>query len=364
MSGGLGVSRTVEGSFNPGLMAGQPVSQQLLQTVRVLGEYKGKQALFAGQSPQVLETLRQVAVIQSIESSNRIEGVTAAPDRLKELVAEKTTPRDRSEQEIAGYREVLKTIHQAHEDIPLKTGVVLQLHRDLYQFLPSGMGGRWKASDNSITETDPEGRTRVHFVPVAAHRTPAAMDALHEGFSRLQDAGEVEPLLLIASYVLDFLCIHPFPDGNGRMARLLALLLLYQSGYEVGRYISLEQIIERTKEGYYDALYKSSQGWHEGKHSLVPWWEYFTGVMLLTAYREFEQRVGAIVRRRGAKGDIVRDVIERLPARFQIADVERGCPGVARSTIQRIMVALRDEGHIRCIKPGRDALWEKTPLST
>jgi Fic family protein len=351
---------TLEGSFGQGFIVRQPVSQQLLQTIRLLGEYKGKQALFAGQSPQVLETLRQVAVIQSIESSNRIEGVTAAPDRLKELVAEKTTPRDRSEQEIAGYREVLKTIHHHHEDIPLKTGVVLQLHRDLYHFLPPGLGGRWKASDNAITETDAEGRIRVRFNPVSAHRTPTAVDALHEGFARLRDTGEVEPILLIATYVLDFLCIHPFPDGNGRMARLLALLLLYQFGYEVGRYISLEQIIERTKEGYYDALYKSSQGWHEGQHTLVPWWEYFTGVMLLTAYRDFEQRVGAIVRKRGAKGDIVRDVVERLPSRFQLADVERGCPGVARSTVQRIMGALRDEGRIRCIRPGRDALWEKT----
>lgn len=148
-----------------------------------------------------------------------------------------------------------------------------------------------------------------------------------------------------------------------RMARLLALLLLYQFGYEVGRYISLEQIIERTKEGYYEALYKSSQGWHEGQHTLVPWWEYFTAVMLLTAYRDYEQRVGAIVRKRGAKRDIVKDVIARLPARFQFADVVRGCPGVARGTVQRVMGALREEGRIRCIRPGRDALWEKTPTS-
>jgi Fic family protein len=351
------------GSFGFGFIAAQPISQQQLQIVRLLGEYKGKQALFAGQSPQVLATLRQVAVIQSIESSNRIEGVTADPERLKQLVAEKTTPRDRSEQEIAGYREVLKRIHEQHEAIPLKTGVVLQLHRDLYQFLPPGMGGRWKASDNAITETDAEGRTRVRFRPVPAHQTPAAMEALHEGFASLRDKGEIEPLLLIATYVLDFLCIHPFPDGNGRMARLLALLLLYQFGYEVGRYISLEQIIERTKEGYYDALYKSSQGWHEGQHTLGPWWEYFTAVMLLTAYRDYEQRVGAIVSKRGAKSDIVKDVIARLPARFQFADVVRGCPGVARGTVQRVMGTLRGEGRIRCIRPGRDALWEKTPTS-
>lgn len=349
------------GSFGREFIAGQPISQNLLQTIRLLGEYRGKQALFVGQSPQALETLRQVAVIQSIESSNRIEGVTAAPDRLRELVAEKTTPQDRSEQEIAGYREVLKLIHERHQGIEVKPSVVLQLHRDLYQFLPYGMGGRWKSSDNLITETDAEGRTRERFKPVEAHQTPGAMAALHEGFRRQLDTGAAEPLLLISAYVLDFLCVHPFLDGNGRMARLLALLLLYQAGYEVGRYISLEQIVERTKEGYYEALYKSSQGWHEGRHSLVPWWEYFTGVMLLTAYRDFERRVGAITQVRGAKSDIVRDVILHLPVRFQFADVERACPGVSRPTIQRAMAALREEGAIRCIKPGRDALWEKTP---
>jgi len=347
------------GSFSPEFIASQPVSQRLLQTIRLLGEYKGKQALYAGQSPQVLETLRRAAIVQSIESSNRIEGVTALPERLRELVAEKTTPRNRSEQEIAGYRDVLKTIHGQWADIPATPNVVLQLHRNLYQFEREGFGGRWKSGDNAITETDAEGRTSVRFAPVSAFETPDAMAALHEGFRLLREAGEVEPLLLIPSIVLDFLCVHPFRDGNGRMARLLSLLLLYQTGYEVGRYISLEQIVERTKETYYDALLKSSQGWHDARHSLEPWWEYFLGVMLLTAYRDFEARVGAIDGTRGAKSEVVRDVIARLPVRFRLADVERGCPGVSRPTIRRVMAAMKREGLIRCQTPGRDAAWER-----
>ena len=169
---------------------------------------------------------------------------------------------------------------------------MLQLHRDLFQFAPGG-GGHWKSTDNDIMERRPDGASVVRFEPVPAHLTADAMDRLHTEFSATLDAGTVEPLLLIPAYVLDFLCIHPFADGNGRMARLLSLLLLHQAGYEVGRYISLETAIENTKEGYYDALQASSQNWHEGQHSLIPWWEYFVGVMLVKAYREFENRVGA-----------------------------------------------------------------------
>ena len=185
------------------------------------------------------------------------------------------------------------------------------------------------------------------------------MTQLHERFNALLKADEVEPLLLIPTYVLDFLCIHPFRDGNGRMARLLTLLLLYQAGYEVGRYISLEQIVERTKESYYDTLYQSSVDWHKGQHTLLPWWEYFLGVVL-SAYREFEQRVGLVTVSRGAKREIVFDVVARLPNQFQYGDVERACPGVSRPTINRALAQMRDSGKIRCIKPGRDAIWEKT----
>lgn len=345
-------------SFEPGFIERQPITQGLIRTIRVIGEYKGKQALFDEQAPQVLETLRQVAVVQSTESSNRIEGVIAPPERIQELVARNVRPKNRSEQEIAGYRDVLNTIHANYDGMPFSPGLVLQLHRDLYQFAP-GVGGRWKPVDNEITEALPDGSTIIRFKPVPAHLTADAMERLHERFNALWQTGEVEPLLLIPTYVLDFLCIHPFRDGNGRMARLITLLLLYKAGYNVGRYISLEQIVERTRDSYYETLQQSSQGWHEGQHTLRPWWEYFIGVMLLSAEREFERRVGVVTSSRGAKREMVLEAINHLPTRFQYADVERTCPGVSRPTINRALAEFRDQGKIRCVKPGRDATWEK-----
>lgn len=344
-------------SFEPGFLERQPITQGLLRTVRIIGEYKGKEALFKEQSPQVLDTLRQVAMVRSTESSNRIEGITVPADRLQALVAEKTTPENRSEQEITGYRDVLQTIHAGYPHIPFTPGVVLQFHRDLYQF--TGSGGRWKPADNHIEEVRPDGTRVVRFRPVPAHATPEAMEMLHERFNLAWNAGAVDRLLLIPAYILDFLCIHPFPDGNGRMSRLLTLLLLYQAGYEVGRYVSLEQIVERTKESYYSVLRQSSEGWHDGKHNLLPWWEYLLGI-LVRAYAEFEERVGVMTTGRGAKRDMVFDAVAHLPQRFHYADVERACPGVSRPTINRALAELRREGRIRCTKPGRDALWTKS----
>ncbi|QFS47095.1 Fic family protein [Nostoc sphaeroides] len=345
-------------SFEPGFIERQPITQNLLRTVRLIGEYKGKQELFKEQSPQVLETLRQAAIIQSTESSNRIEGITAPLERIKELVAEKTTPRDRSEQEIAGYRDVLTTIHTSYAHIPFTPGVVLQLHRDLYQFTV-GEGGRWKSVDNEISETYPDGRKVVRFQPVPAYATPDAMQRLHEQFNRLFESEEIEPLLLIPTYILDFLCIHPFSDGNGRMARLLTLLLLYKADYEVGRFISLERIVERTKESYYDTLYQSSQNWHQGQHSLLPWWEYFLGVVVLSAYREFEQRVGLVSSVKGAKTAMVLDAISNIPGDFSIKDLQERCPTVGIDLIRRILRLERTEGRLECLGRGPDARWRK-----
>jgi Fic family protein len=346
-------------SLDSTFLEAQTIPHALLSTIREIGEYKGKQELFKEQAPQVLRTLREAAVIQSTESSNRIEGVIAPHDRIRQLVAGTTTPANRSEQEIAGYRDVLQTIHTRFMHIPLKSGVVLQLHRDLYQHFP-GQGGRWKIAPNEITETRPDGTSFVRFRTVPPYRTAEAMDRLHERFEYLLDEGRIDPLLLIPAYVLDFLCIHPFLDGNGRMSRLLTLLLLYQAGYEVGRYISLELVVEKTRESYYDALYRSSQGWHEGTHSLGPWWEYFLGVMLRASYREFEQRVGVITTSRGAKRLMIVDVVRRLPEEFHFAEVERACPGVSRPTINRALSDLRKAGKLMLAKAGRDATWKKT----
>lgn len=345
-------------SFEPGFLEQQLIAQNLLRTIRVLGEFKGKEEVYKQQSPQVLETLRQAAVIQSAESSNRIEGVTAPHDRIVKLVQKKIEPRDRSEQEIAGYRDVLNIIHANHANMKFSVNLVLQLHRDLLKFTPE-QGGKWKTSQNEIEEVATGGKKVIRFTPVAPHLTEQSMRELHGRFDKLWESHEVEPLLLIPAYVLDFLCIHPFRDGNGRMARLLALLLLYQAGFEVGRFISLEMIVEETKESYYETLHASSQKWHEGKHSLGPWWGYFLGVMLLDSYRQFEKRAGLLTTARGAKTAMVLDAIERLPDGFKLVDLERACPNVTRDMIRVVLNRLKKENSIYCQGYGGAATWRK-----
>jgi Fic family protein len=253
---------------------------------------RGREQAFRSQHPQSLRTLTEIARIQSTEASNAIERITAPPKRIRALVADKTTPENRSEAEIAGYRAVLDTIHSSAEAIPFRPAVVEQLHRDLYQF--TGVpAGRWKSVDNSITEQEPDGTERLRFRTVSAADTPDAMKELHASFLSARDSHQHHPLLLIGAYIFDFLAIHPFRDGNGRMSRLLTLLALYQSDYEVGRFISLERLINESKETYYEALHAAGHGWHEGEHDLGPWLNYFLGIVA-AAYNEFEERVGAI----------------------------------------------------------------------
>lgn len=348
----------MSGSFEQGHLERATVPMATVRSIGLLGEYKGKQQLFEKQSPQVLSALRAVARVQSIESSNRIEGVTAASGRVAELAADKTRPRDRSEQEIAGYRDVLSTVHANALGMDVSTGLILQLHRDLYQFSPT-LGGAWKSTANDIVDILPDGKHRLRFSPVAPRLVASAMKDLVAGYHSVTSGAQVDPLITVPAFVLDFLCIHPFPDGNGRMSRILNLLLLYQAGYDVGRYISLEKVIEDSKETYYEALEASSKGWHEGRHDLVPWLQYSHGV-LIAAYAEFEHRVGQVGTGRGAKREMVIDCIRHLPAAFRYADVERACPGVSRPTIVRVLGELRDNGEIRCTKGGRDATWLRT----
>ena len=342
-------------SFQNNYIESIPITHNVLQTIRLIGEYKGKQDLFKEQSPQLLETLKQTAIIQSIESSNRIEGISAPLERIKAIVAEKTAPANRSEQEIAGYRNVLNTIHSSFEHIPVSSNIVLQFHRDIYS-LSAIPGGKWKTTENEIAEVYPDGSKVVRFKPIPAFETPAAMDKLHTLFNSEMDKSQLEPLLIIATYVFDFLCIHPFNDGNGRMSRLLSLLLLYKSGYEVGRFISLEKLIEDNKESYYDALNKSSKNWHEGKHDLIPWWEYFLGI-LLKAYKDFESRVGLISSARGGKTSLVLDVLKNIQGQFSVQDIQNLCPGVSLDMIRKILRDERSKGNLECIGMGRDAKW-------
>ncbi|MCS3663439.1 Fic family protein [Salinibacter ruber] len=328
-----------------------------MRSVGTLHEYRGREQLYAQQARQALDTLKEVAVIRSAESSNRIEGVEAAPGRIKKLMEESTAPETRSEQAIAGYRDVLNTIHTRHEDIEFSTGVVRQFHRDLFKYT-SSRGGDWKSTGNDIIEEHPDGTEVVRFETASPHRTPEYMKTLHERFDRAWKEGEVDPLLLIAAYVLDFLCIHPFQDGNGRMARLLTLLLLYKADYGVGQYISLEKLVEDSRESYYDALYQSSHGWHEAKHDLHPWTDYFLGT-LLAAYEEFEDRVGELRTQRGAKTQRILDAVEELHDGFKTRDVEELCPSVSRSLIRKVFDELKEQGKLRAEGRGPAAVWRK-----
>jgi len=325
--------------------------------VRTIGEFRGRQILHERQSPEVLDTLRRAAMIQSVESSNRIEGVTVAADRLEPLVRGKTTPRDRSESEVAGYRDALAEIHAKAHHMALSPRLILDFHRRMYALTPE-KGGHWKEKDNAIVEVRADGRHVVRFRPVSALATPEHIKKLCQLYHRALDEQQVEPLLLIGSFVLDFECIHPFRDGNGRVGRLLTLLLLYQAGYEPGRYISLERIVEETKETYYEALQRSSRNWHEARHDLHPWWDYFLGT-LIAAYREFEDRVGAIATARGAKRAMVRSAVARLPSRFRLGDLQHACPGVSYPTLKRALADLQREKQVRCLGKGRNAEWER-----
>src|SRR3989344_7779672 len=244
-----------------------------------LGEYKGRQDLFQHQTPQALAMLKQTAIIESTESSNRIEGVTVPSKRFKELMAHPSRPKDRSEAEILGYREALSKIHTKPESFPADEKTILNLHRQIYS-RTDVPAGQWKKRDNSIEERLSDGRWITRFVPVPARETPGYMKELCVRFNRLMDKRQTSPLILIPAFVFDFLCVHPFSDGNGRVSRLLTVLMLHQADYTVGRYISIERLIEESKETYYEALQLSSKNWQEGKHSLKPWWEYSLGVLI------------------------------------------------------------------------------------
>lgn len=344
-------------SLTPEFLARLRFDSNQAATLRAIGEFRGKQELFYRQAPEVLKGLREIAVIESSESSNRLEGVTVAPNRLKALIVQNTKPRDRSEQEVAGYRDALALIHESAREMRFTPNVILQLHSTLYRFMPTP-GGRWKAADNEIIEKHPDGKVRVRFKATQAHLTPIAMDQLSTGYATAIDTAQQDPLIVVPLAILDFLCIHPFSDGNGRVARLLTLMLLYHFDYEVGRYISIERVYEATKESYYETLEASSQGWHEGQHDPYPWLNYFWGV-LLRAYREFEERVGEVRSGRGAKTEQVREAVLARNAPFSISDIEASCAGVSRDTVRLVLREMKKEGLIASTGKGRSAKWIK-----
>jgi Fic family protein len=319
---------------------------------------QGREGLFIRQAPAVLDRLVQVARVQSAEASNAIEGVVAPSARVKGLMAETTEPQNRSEAEIAGYRSVLDMLHRSAPDMPVTSGVVLQMHRDLYGFTGSP-GGRWKSVENHIEERNPDGTRTVVFETLPAFETPTAMDELNDLAREHLAAGRHHRLLVTGAYALDFLCIHPFLDGNGRMARLLTLLLLYRCDYGVGRYISIEKAIEETRETYYDALRASSAGWHDGSHDPWPWLEYFLGI-LVAVYARFEERVDTFAGR-GAKTDAIERFVAGVPSgqTFRVGQVRDIAGGASDSHISKVLARLRAEGAIEARGRGRGAHWVK-----
>ena len=325
---------------------------EIVSLLTQIHEYKGEQTLFIEAKADTLTQLVEIAKIQSTEASNKIEGIYTSDERLKSLVSNRTTPRSRNEQEIAGYRDVLSTIHESHDFIPLKPPVILQLHRDLYKFSGKSMGGSYKSADNVIAEKDGEGNRFVRFQPVSAWETPAAIDALCQAYDDALSQTEADPLLIIPMVVLDFLCIHPFYDGNGRMSRLLTLLLLYRAGYIVGKYISIEKMIEQTKETYYEALHNSSQNWHEGKNDYVPFVQYTLGV-IVAAYREFSSRVKLIATSKLSKPERIRQIIKDTLGKITKTEIMEKCPDISQITVQRTLNQLVTSGEILKIGGGR-----------
>jgi len=327
-------------------------------TLNKIGEYKGKQDLFIHQIPETLNVLQKAAIVESSECSNRMEGITAPHKRIKDLVLKASAPQNRSEQEIAGYRDALSLIHESAAYMDCSVNVCLQLHTMLYRYLPDD-GEHWKMNDNEIVERNPDGSVhRVRFKTISAVATPQAMEHLAERYKTGIETLRKEPLLIIPLAVLDFLCIHPFTDGNGRVSRLLTLMMLYHFNYDVGRYISLERIFEQSKETYYESLEASSQNWHEGKHDPNPWLNYFWGT-LLRAYSEFEERVGTVAEGRGTKTELIRNAVTRRIGPFAISDIESDCPGTSRDMVRLVLRQLRDEGVISSHGKGRAAKWMK-----
>ncbi len=325
---------------------------EIVNMLSALHEFKGKQELYVESQSDVLTALLEVAKIQSTKASNRIEGIFTSDERLKAIVKQKATPLNRSEEEIAGYRDVLATIHESYEYINARPNNILQLHRDLYAFSHTSVGGKYKNSDNIIAGTDGKGNKTVRFVPVPAFLTSEAMENLCTNFSDAISDGLYDPLLLIPMFVLDFLCIHPFSDGNGRMSRLLTLLLLYRSGYIVGKYISMEMLIEKSKETYYEALQDSSYDWHESENNYLPFIRYYLGVSI-KAYKEFQDRVKHLQYRNLSKPERIKSVFDQKTGKTTKSEIISICPDISETTIERTLSELVKSGYLQKTGQGK-----------
>ena len=322
-----------------------------------LGESKGRQELFTKQAPQRLKVLREHALIESAVSSNRIEGVTVDLTRVRNIVLGKSHLRDRDEEEVRGYRNALKLIYEQAAELPVSEDTIRRLHKlakgDIWD------AGKYKEKDSDIIEKYPDGTSRMRFKTVSPVKTPENMIGLVNLWDRCLHERWIHPLVAMAGFNLDFLCIHPFRDGNGRVSRLLFLLQCYHLGYEVGRYISIERIIEQSKDRYYETLEQSSQGWHEERHDPWPYINYIL-FTLKTAYREFEERVGQITSPKGAKTELIINAINGTIGSFRVTDIQKQCPGVSVDMVRRVLKTLKASGKIKCLSRVQNAQWQKT----
>lgn len=332
------------------------LTPNVVNLLSLIHEYKGKQSLYIESKRDILTSLLNIAKIHSTEYSNKIEGIETTDKRIKEIVNKKVEPRNRNEEEIAGYRDVLELIHNNYENITINVNAVRQLHRDLYKYSANSQAGKFKMVDNVIGEVNEKGEEVVRFKPVSALETPMAMEALFESYNREINTGEIDPLLLISTFIFDFLSIHPFVDGNGRMSRILTLLLLYQNGYIVGKYISIEKLVENTKETYYDTLLKSSQLWHENKGRYNSFAEYYLGV-ILKAYKDFSERVEYITNNKLSVKNRVKIIIENSLSKISKKQIAEMCPDVNEGSIERALNELLKEKAILKISGGRFTLY-------
>ena len=328
---------------------------EILGLIAAIYKEAGKQELYLKQRPEELEKLIEIAKIQSTEASNAIEGIVTTSTRIKQLVEEKTTPKNRDEQEIAGYRDVLNIIHENFDVIPISQNYILQLHKILYSHMNNFMAGKTKNVQNYISATYPDGHVQVLFTPMAPCETPEAIDKICEKYNLAIGNMELEPLILIPVFIHDFLCIHPFNDGNGRMSRLLTTLLLYRNGFYVGRYISLEGKIAKNKDLYYDALSRSQDGWHEGTEDIIPFIKYMLGI-ILAAYKDFEDRMDLIGVKLSAL-EIVRRASKNKLGRFNKQDIRELCPNLSDSSIEGALRKMLSSGELKREGKGKNTCY-------
>lgn len=330
---------------------------EVISLIAQIHEHKGKQSLYLKQKPQVLDHLVEIAKIQSTDSSNKIEGIVTTSARIKQLVNDKTTPRNRDEKEILGYRNVLNIIHESFEYIPITPNYILQLHQELYKTASKTIGGKFKNVQNYISAKYSNGHEEILFTPLAPFETPDAIRNLCDEFNKCIDDDSVEALLLIPTFITDFVCIHPFSDGNGRMSRLLTTLLLYKQGYYVGKYISIEKLIENTKDEYYEALSKVDKGWHDNNNDPTPFIKYLLRIILL-AYREFEERM-TLVESKQSSYNYVKNTINTILGKFTKAELLEKCPSIAKSTLEAALKKLVEDKYIQKSGVGKATYYYK-----